>query len=61
MAKPAKTVPEMCDALTLMLTEWVDEHPGHDSGNADCQGELIGLGDDLEQRLKDLLFAARVV
>ncbi|WP_243288828.1 hypothetical protein [Geothrix terrae] len=61
MARQAKTIPEMCDAIMIMLAEWVDDHPGCDSGNTDCQDELIDLGNELQQRLKDLLDIALAV
>lgn len=51
---------EMRQKLEALLAQWVDAHPGGDSGTPAAQGMLQDLGEEIEMRLDDLLTAGGV-
>ena len=42
-----------------MLAQWVDAHPDHDSGSDEAQEIINDLGEEVENRLAELLGAAK--
>lgn len=50
---------EVRAAIEELLAQWVDAHPNHESGTPDAQNILYEIGEGLEERLSDLLNAAK--
>lgn len=51
---------EVREAVEEFLAQWIDAHPGHDSGTESAESTLLDIGQDLEEALDCLIECSKL-